>query len=454
MNQLDKSDKILIIGAGVYGLSTTLELLKRGYTNVHLFDKNEYFSQGYSYFKGCDSASSDMNKIFRASYGDKVWYQKMSLDSRDEFLKWNREIKEQGFEGGSPVYINSGNTHLTDLAELPSFEKETLKNMGEQAIDINDPDAAAKAQKLGLSPSSVDPFGKNKEFALQGVVDTTGGTMIAEKMCRWVLSKCAAYDGLTTHFGTPVDKLIVKDGQCTGVIVNGVEHRGKLTMVFGGSWTAQLVPEVNDIVEATGGTVLLCKIDDPKAQQKYHEDTFPSWTYKMRDGAMGGLYGFPINSEGYMKIGYRGLKWVNPQAGVNSKVKTAYTKDAETNVPLFGFLRVKQFIKRFIPEITEITKTRMCWYSDTTDNDFVIGYAPSYKGTLFVGCGDSGHGFMMFGSLGKVIADIVHDTGDPFLKDLFSWERKRDKLNEINLGLEDPRALQNLVMATNRDWKL
>jgi sarcosine oxidase/L-pipecolate oxidase len=451
-----RTDKVIIVGAGVYGLSATLSLLKDGYTDVHLFDKNDYFVQHYSYFKGCDSASSDMNKIFRASYGEKTWYQQMSLKSRDTFLQWNKQIAKCGWEGGAPVYINSGNVHLTDSNELPEFERITLQNMGDQAINVRDPDAFSKAAKFGLTPKSVDPFGKNEEHNLQGVLDTTGGTMIADRMCRYVLKMCleVGKDRLQCHFGKPVDKLLTSKGKCVGIIVAGENHHADFVAVFGGSWTTQLVPEASSKVEATGGSVVLCKITDPKALEKYNEQNFPAWTYKVRDGAMGGLYGFPVNKDGYLKIGYRGLKWINPTQDCNSKTKTAYTKDVETNIPTFGLLRIKNFLKKFVPEVTEITKTRLCWYSDTTDNDFLIGYCPGYKETLFVGCGDSGHGFMMFGALGDVIKDIIHKKGDPFLRDLFSWERERERLNEINLGLDDPRALQNLKMSTPRDWKL
>lgn len=36
--------------------------------------------------------------------------------------------------------------------------------------------------------------------------------------------------------------------------------------------------------------------------------------------------------------------------------------------------------------------TRMCWYSDTPDSDFVIDYAPGYDNML-IASGGSGHAF-------------------------------------------------------------
>ncbi|GME69468.1 unnamed protein product [[Candida] boidinii] len=178
-----KSEKVIIVGAGVAGLSTAYSLLQQGFENIHIFDKRDYFTQGYDYFKGCDSPSSDMNKIFRAAYGQQTHYQTMAIESRDTFLKWNEMIKEENFEGGSPIYKNSGNIQLTDQKKLPSFEEYTLKNMSPtEAICISDSDAEKRAIKAGLHPCSVDPFEAKKRGAhLQGVLDTTGGMIIADK---------------------------------------------------------------------------------------------------------------------------------------------------------------------------------------------------------------------------------------------------------------------------------
>jgi len=58
---LSKSSPILIIGAGVFGLSTALHLGQRGYTNVTVIDKQPYDQTLYSYDQGCDAASAGRN---------------------------------------------------------------------------------------------------------------------------------------------------------------------------------------------------------------------------------------------------------------------------------------------------------------------------------------------------------------------------------------------------------
>lgn len=462
---MKQDSKIIVLGAGVMGLSTTLSLLERDYTNVHLFDKRDYLSKKYSYFEGCDSPSSDLNKVFRSSYGSEVHYQKMSNASREKFIEWNKEIAKENWEGGEPIYYNTGNVHLTDKKVLPEFERLSLKNMPEDSICISDRDAEERAVNSGLYPCAIDPFDMRKRGKhLQGLLDTTGGMTLADKSCRWVLKKCMlkGKDKLSTYFGDPgtLTELLLEYNELTGgkkcvgiKTKDGTRHFCDHLIVCAGPWLSEIISEAGEKVEATGGSVCMIKIKDKATQRKYAQTKFPTWTYKVRDGALGRLYGFPC-TEGYMKIGYRGLKWINPVGDINSKVKTKWSpEEQEANIPLFALKQIKNFIRENIPEVKKISMTRLCWYSDSSDNDYLISYCPYYEDrSVFVMAGDSGHAFMMLGSIGDVATDIINDEGDPFLRNLFSWERERETLNIINSGAEDPRCLTETVMASPKDW--
>jgi len=68
VSQIHKTDPIIIVGAGVFGLSTALHLAQRGYEDVRVFDSNPYEETRYDYSAGCDSASAgtfaDRNLLF------------------------------------------------------------------------------------------------------------------------------------------------------------------------------------------------------------------------------------------------------------------------------------------------------------------------------------------------------------------------------------------------------
>lgn len=61
--------RVIIVGAGVFGLSTALWIARSGYKNVTVFDRRAFDQTYYNPANGCDGASADINKIFRATYG-------------------------------------------------------------------------------------------------------------------------------------------------------------------------------------------------------------------------------------------------------------------------------------------------------------------------------------------------------------------------------------------------
>jgi sarcosine oxidase/L-pipecolate oxidase len=67
-----KDQHILIVGAGVFGLSTALHLIQGGYTNITILDREAVPSS--------HSAGNDLNKIVRAEYED-PFYTELALVS-------------------------------------------------------------------------------------------------------------------------------------------------------------------------------------------------------------------------------------------------------------------------------------------------------------------------------------------------------------------------------------
>jgi sarcosine oxidase/L-pipecolate oxidase len=69
---ISQESNIIIVGAGVFGLSTALWLGRSGYKNVTVFDRCAFDKNHYNPLNGCDGASSDINKVFRTAYGSQT----------------------------------------------------------------------------------------------------------------------------------------------------------------------------------------------------------------------------------------------------------------------------------------------------------------------------------------------------------------------------------------------
>lgn len=60
---VSKSDPIIIVGGGAFGLSTALHLTRDGFANVSVYEKDDHIPPRFS-------AANDLNKIVRAEYED------------------------------------------------------------------------------------------------------------------------------------------------------------------------------------------------------------------------------------------------------------------------------------------------------------------------------------------------------------------------------------------------
>ena len=66
MTTYAKDARIIICGAGCFGLSTAYALLGRGFTNITLLERSPVHPAP-------DAASTDINKIVRSAYSDPVY---------------------------------------------------------------------------------------------------------------------------------------------------------------------------------------------------------------------------------------------------------------------------------------------------------------------------------------------------------------------------------------------
>lgn len=67
---ISRDSNIIIVGGGVFGLSTALWLSRSGYKNVTVYDRCSFDKNYYNPSNGCDGASADINKVFRMAYGE------------------------------------------------------------------------------------------------------------------------------------------------------------------------------------------------------------------------------------------------------------------------------------------------------------------------------------------------------------------------------------------------
>ncbi|KAG9188904.1 sarcosine oxidase / L-pipecolate oxidase [Alternaria panax] len=479
MDSLSKDSRINIIGAGLFGLSTALHLKCRGYSSVNVFDKQPYDLSLYSYLNGADAASADLNKIVRSAYGTQVEYQELTFEAIDGWKKWNDDLSSgvdipPGMTKHDKVFYACGNLSMTDSDTLPPFELATIESMEQSGrpntqLVTNNPDHVRIAESRGLG-FALDPFRcRQKGKHNLGVLDSTGGMAMADKACRFALHKAkrsGAQFILDPSAGGFLSFITSSDGDVIGIVTkDGKKHPADLTIMACGGWTPSLLPQLDGLCEATAGSVIMYKI--PRTSplwERTSPENFPTWLWKVRDGAEGGLYGFPRDDQGYLKLGYRGTKYTNPQRQADGKERsvpaTRWTEGAPvTQIPSQAMKILKRFTHDYLPELCEdgidIALTRVCWYTDTFDNHFLIDHVPGKNG-LFVATGGSGHAFKYLPNIGKWVVDVLEGVGldRPAIK-AWRWRTLADEkpANVLMEGTKSPKAIQNVSMTIDSDLR-
>ncbi|KAF7194289.1 L-pipecolate oxidase [Pseudocercospora fuligena] len=446
-----KDSKIVIVGAGVFGLSTTLHLLQRGYTNIHIFDRQPFNINQYDETQGADGASCDLNKIVRASYGGEQLYQNLAFKAMPEWERWNRELAAtprselpKSLDPNISLWHNSGFLRLSKNG-LEAKEIETQQNFPSSIkhtqYRISDSKRRTEATKSGIPASKLDPFNRlQRNLSVDGILDTTAGYVLASRACAWALHLVQKSGHVTTHFGpnNALQSLMKTKNRITGIVTTGIErHTADFVLVACGGWTPSLVPETEEILETTAGSVLSIKI--PKERKdlwsKFDESVFPVWSWGMGSYShqnstsenIGGLYGLPLTPEGILKIAFRGAKWTSYTRRSSVGKELSYPKTEVDKIPLEAMRVLRSFVQENLPELLDLdlSNLRLCWYTDSVDNSFLIDYVPGVEG-LVVASGGSGHGFKFLPVLGEHVVDVIEGKETEYTR-LFKWKENGRK---------------------------
>ncbi|KAH1315752.1 hypothetical protein KXX47_003454 [Aspergillus fumigatus] len=444
--QVTEKKTVAIIGAGIFGLSLAVALRSKGYT-VTVFDRNAYDETDYDpEGEDAQAASVDLNKILRASYGTKLHYQRLALESRQAWLACDkgRGISESRDQDDQRLFVNGGMLRVQPTDKLGELEKETLANLERDGLRHtqfvkSNPEDRQRAESLGWSGKllNFEIPGTEPRQTYDAVLDSLAGFVRCSNACAY-WHKIALADGVRFCFGKEgaVESLVkapstMEPGKekVTGIRTeDGSLHTVDTVVVAAGSFSTQVLPELSYHLESSAGSVATFKIDRKQTDlwDKYSPDKFPVITWKAtpRDKAgkdTGSIYVLPRTPQGYLKIGYRGIKFTNFQPAPKG---TPFTQDGKWSVPLPvdqckalpkpAIQAISEFVSIFLPEFEGVpfSSTKLCWYTDSLDNSFVIDYVPDYaEKSVFVCTGGSGHGAKFLPVLGEHAADIF-ENGD------------------------------------------
>jgi len=363
-------EKIVIIGAGTFGLSTALHLLRNGQKNVTLIDPYAVPSPL--------SAGNDVNKILQTS-SDSDFYAKLGMEA---LSAWRSD----------PVF--SPALHETGIIYAALNEKERasidhryeyLKRRGDNVKRLNNPQDYA-AVINGTSPAGGQYQG------WYGYVQ--------ENNCGWTFARLALENcarecvKLGANFVVDAAEEIIYDssGRCCGVrTYSGTIFPADKTVICAGACSHKLLNFGNQLL-AKCWTVGHIKLSEEEARALKNMPVVLNLDF-------GFIFEPDENNE---------LKFCNEFPGYTNfvgKDSVPLFKDA---IPEEAEKQMRAFLRQVFPQFAErdFCVAKICWCTDTPDRHFLFSKHPEHAG-LILGTGDSGQGFKYMPIVGKYIAEII-----------------------------------------------
>ncbi|KAI0079301.1 FAD dependent oxidoreductase [Panus rudis PR-1116 ss-1] len=428
---LEKSSQIVIVGAGCFGLSTAYHLLQRGFTSITILDRS-------STLPAPDAASTDLNKIVRSAYADE-FYTRLARVAIQEWQKpeWGNTYHQSGV-----VVLGSGQTSYTDSAY-----KNDVAN-GARIEPLNTEEAIRAVFPPNVKTGSFE--GKS------GYINRDGGWANASQGIKLMMDKVLALGGRIVP-GKAVVDLMKRDGKTAGVrCADGSEIEADLVVIASGSWTASNFPglDLGSKCLATGQSIVTIQLT-PEEAERYRDCPV------FLDFGDSGFYLFPPNKDNIVKAAIHAAGYTytpssassegKSQSSVSTPVTALSHGEQGLRIPKEMAKKLREHIRSTYPELgaKPFSGTRMCWYTDSPDDDWLIGYHPNDPAIAFATAG-SGHAYKFLPIIGRLVADAIEGKLEPTLVQKFALDRQRTH-HEPNRFGETPRELKPNDLCTPDD---
>lgn len=380
----------VVIGSGIFGVTTALELRRRGWV-VTLTDPGP--------LPHPDAASTDVSKAIRMDYGSDEHYMEMMEEAFAGWDAWNARWLE-------PLYHEVGFLVMAAGPMRPGgFEHDSFEML----------------KKRGHRPERLDAAGLRARFPAWGTdvyragyFNPRAGWAESAKVVAWLVEE-ARGAGVVLREGLRAVRLVESGSRVAGVeLVHSATPsastpqetiRADVVVAAAGPWSPALLPHLRDFMDVVGQPVVHFLPRDP---EPFRAPRFSVWT---ADIAHSGWYGFPALPNGIVKIGNHGPG-------------RALHPDDPRRVTESELAHVRAFASATFPGLADapIAASRLCLYADTWDGDFYIDHDPERPG-LFVATGGSGHAFKFAPILGRVAADTVEGKPNRYAS-RFAWRRR------------------------------
>ncbi|KAJ5337577.1 hypothetical protein N7452_004305 [Penicillium brevicompactum] len=293
---MEKDQRIVIVGAGAFGLGTALRLKEEGYKSVTILDR--------SVPPVPDGSSNDISRIIRFDYGDPIYAE----IAKEAFDLWKTPDYKEAFHQAPCMWVCQDGTPEQPVQprahEYREKTKRVLTEMGQEWVPVNSVEEAKQHfPKL---------TGRLAKTGFDGFYNTSAGWADAGLACARLMSRCASagVSFITGPNGHVEEFEKHQDGSIKSVRTKSGRVEGDHFIISTGAWTASLIPSWNSML-AAGQVVGYLRLTPEEVTELRDVPIYFNFST--------GFFAFPPHEPtGYLKVACHGFGYTRSDTSVTS----------------------------------------------------------------------------------------------------------------------------------------
>ena len=366
MAQGSKGERIVVVGAGVFGSWTAHHLQNAGH-RVTLID-----AWGASHSR---ASSGGESRLTRAGYGRDGIYTRFAHDSLPQW-------QALSVVSGLPIFIPSGVVFFSHVED--DYFRGSLEVHKQLGLSIERLGRAALQSRFPMI---------DFEGIEVGLFEPKFGALMARRAVQTLVDRFVRAGG-EYRLGAALPVQSTGSRLETVKLKSGESLSGDRFVFALGPWLPKIFPEVlGKKIFATRQEVFYFAA--PPGDKSYLPGAMPGWA----DFNAGDIfYGFP-------DLENRGVKFANDKHGVLVDPETQDRRPTQAAID-----EIVEFRDRRFPGLrgAPLIGAEVCQYENSSNGDFLIDIHPSLANVLLVG-GGSGHGFKHGPEVGRYAAARLLD---------------------------------------------
>ncbi|KAJ5440438.1 hypothetical protein N7491_002844 [Penicillium cf. griseofulvum] len=308
---MDKDQRIVIIGAGAFGLGTALRLKEEGYKLVTILDR--------SVPPVPDGSSNDISRVIRFDYGDPIYAE----IAKEAFDLWKTPDYQEAFHQTPCLWVCQDGTPEQPVQpraqEYSRKTKRVLTEMGQEWVPV------------GTTPGFDGFYNKSAGWADAGLA------------CALLMSRCdsAGVSFITGPNGQVEEFEKQLDGTITSVRTKNGRVEGDQFIVATGAWTSSLIPAWNSML-AAGQVVGYLRLTPDEVTQLRDLPIYFNFST--------GFFTFPPHEPTrYLKVACHGFGYTRADPSVTSAPPSLALASRANYIPTDGLKRLTSGLMDLFP---------------------------------------------------------------------------------------------------------